>query len=468
MSLKSRQFISGVVEGFYGRPWSAGQRRQLFGWLHTWGMNTYLYAPKDDLKHRTCWRELYTPAESADLKRLIQDCHAQKLNFVYALAPGLDPHYGGQSGLADLFEKARQLIGLGCTRFALLFDDIVASAPGVQPRPSAAMAAEQCRVALIFLSFLREESSGPALWFCPTPYCGRMAGPVKRSDYLQELGQSLDPSIQFLWTGPEIISETIPVESIRELRSVIHRKPLLWDNLHANDYDMRRLYLGPYAGRSLELRDEVSGILSNPNCEFEANFVPLRTLGLFAQAQSKWQPREAYLAALREWLPAWPMAPSPAGASPSADRITLHDLELLGDSFYLPYGLGHRGACLLAEFQHLLQTPPAAWGKHYSKFLAECLAINILFEKMTALLNRDLLHTFYRHVWELKEEAHLLTSYLHWLRSKPHSKKAFVSGDHRPKIYRGGLVSALQRVLIMDEAGAFTHQPLDPNPNLFS
>lgn len=466
--MRSQKFISGVVEGFYGRPWSAEQRGQLFAWLHTWGMNTYLYAPKDDLKHRTCWRELYTPAEMAELKRLIQDCHAQKLNFVYALAPGLDPHYASESGLADLFQKARQLIKLGCIRFALLFDDIIPTTPPAQQRPSATMAAEQCRVAVTFLKFLREEASNSGLWFCPTPYCGRMAGPVKKSDYLRELGQSLDASIQVLWTGPEIISETIPVESVRELRSVIHRKPLLWDNLHANDYDMRRLYLGPYSGRSLELRDEVSGILSNPNCEFEANFVPLRTLGLFAQAQSAWQPREAYLAGLREWLSAWPMAPSPAGASPSTDRITLQDLELLGDCFYLPYGLGQRGASLLADFQHLLKTPPSAWGKEHSRFLADCLAIDLLFEKMTALVNRDLLHTFYRHVWELKEEVHLLAGYLHWLQGKPNPKKAFTSADHRPKIYRGGLVSALQRVLIMDEAGSFTHKPLDPDPNLFS
>lgn len=27
-------------------------------------MNTYLYAPKDDLKHRALWRDLYSPEET--------------------------------------------------------------------------------------------------------------------------------------------------------------------------------------------------------------------------------------------------------------------------------------------------------------------------------------------------------------------------------------------------------------------
>lgn len=31
-----------------------------------WGLNTYLYAPKDDYKHRMFWRELYSVEEAGD------------------------------------------------------------------------------------------------------------------------------------------------------------------------------------------------------------------------------------------------------------------------------------------------------------------------------------------------------------------------------------------------------------------
>ena len=47
-------FICGTLEGFYGRPWRLDQRLQLFEWMKEWdGMNTYMYAPKDDLYHRS-------------------------------------------------------------------------------------------------------------------------------------------------------------------------------------------------------------------------------------------------------------------------------------------------------------------------------------------------------------------------------------------------------------------------------
>lgn len=31
-----------------------------------WGLNTYLYAPKDDYKHRMYWRDLYSAEEAGE------------------------------------------------------------------------------------------------------------------------------------------------------------------------------------------------------------------------------------------------------------------------------------------------------------------------------------------------------------------------------------------------------------------
>ena len=56
------------------------------------------------------------------------------------------------------------------------------------------------------------------------------------------------------------------------------RKPIIWDNIHANDYDQRRLFLGPYDGRPIHLYTHLRGILTNPNCEFESNFIAIHTL----------------------------------------------------------------------------------------------------------------------------------------------------------------------------------------------
>ena len=116
-------------------------------------------------------------------------------------------------------------------------------------------------------------------------------------------GRELLPEIDVFWTGPEIISREITVAHVRELAEFLHRKPLIWDNLHANDYDGRRFYCGPYGGRPPELRHEVSGLLVNPNNEFPLNYVPLRTLAEFVRGGAAWAPREAYLSAMQEWRP---------------------------------------------------------------------------------------------------------------------------------------------------------------------
>ena len=89
-------FLGGVVEGFYGRPWTTTQRLELFGRMSAWGLNTYVYAPKDDLKHRAFWRETYLDAELSALGGLLDACREHQLNFIYALSPGLDIHFSSR------------------------------------------------------------------------------------------------------------------------------------------------------------------------------------------------------------------------------------------------------------------------------------------------------------------------------------------------------------------------------------
>ena len=64
-------FLGGVVEGFYGQTWTPAERFRLFGHMEQWGLNTYFYAPKDDLKHRAIWRECYDELELVAIRELI-------------------------------------------------------------------------------------------------------------------------------------------------------------------------------------------------------------------------------------------------------------------------------------------------------------------------------------------------------------------------------------------------------------
>lgn len=43
---ESDKFLLGLVEGFYGRPFTTEQRKELFKKLKRYGLGLYIYAPK--------------------------------------------------------------------------------------------------------------------------------------------------------------------------------------------------------------------------------------------------------------------------------------------------------------------------------------------------------------------------------------------------------------------------------------
>lgn len=92
--------------------------------LKKWGMDSYLYAPKDDYKHRAYWRDLYTVEEAEHLTGLITAAREYGITFYYALSPGLDITYSSSKEVTALKRKLEQVSQFGCTAFALLFDDI--------------------------------------------------------------------------------------------------------------------------------------------------------------------------------------------------------------------------------------------------------------------------------------------------------------------------------------------------------
>jgi protein O-GlcNAcase/histone acetyltransferase len=447
---ESTNFLAGVIEGFYGQPWSRAERFELFDWMAAWGLNTYLYAPKDDLKHRAIWRELYSAKEAGTLREIIRGCQQREIRFIYALSPGLDIRYSNAADLEQLKWRFEQMLGMGCRNFALLFDDIPDRMAAKDQKRWGSFASAQCHVTNAVFRWVRERISHARILFCPTPYCGRMAErKLGGKNYLPTIGSELLPQIDVFWTGPEIISREITVTHIQELRKRLRRRPLIWDNLFANDYDGRRFYCGPYSGRPLELRNEVSGLLVNPNCEFELNCVALRTLAEFVHQspEVKWDARKAYVAAMREWLPRFATIGKP---------VTLRDLIRFGDCYYLPHEEGAEAEALYQRASDLLHGNPAARRRQGATFLRQATRLREFCARMTELRNRPLFYALSRRIWELREELDLLERCVEF-KSKPgKSNAAFPSDSHLPGTYRGGFVARLQRLLKEDAGGGFS------------
>jgi protein O-GlcNAcase / histone acetyltransferase len=441
-------FLSGVIEGFYGQPWTEAERFELFELMAAWELNTYFYAPKDDLHHRARWREPYASSEAERLERLIQSCRTHDLRFIYGLSPGLDIRYGHEAELASLHRRVDQMLALGCEHFALLFDDIPDRLEPADLERWGTLAPAQCHVANALFAWTRERRPAARFLFCPTAYCGRMAAAKLGGEgYLEALGRELLPEIDIFWTGPEIVSREITVAHVREVRAVLQRKPLIWDNLHANDYDGRRFFCGPYSGRPPELRDEVSGVLSNPNNEFALNYVPLRTLAEFVRRTGTWDARNAYLAAMRDWLPSFATAGQP---------FALEDLVLLGDCYYLPYEEGPAAMALYERARGMLARHPAAWGDDAPEFLAQAGRLRAVCARLAELRHRPLFHALSRRIWELREELDLLDRYVASKSTAGNHDIPVTSDFHLPGTYRGGMVARLQRLLVQQPDGTFT------------
>jgi protein O-GlcNAcase/histone acetyltransferase len=196
-------FLAGVIEGFYGPPWSTAERLELFETMSAAGLDTYFYCPKDDWKQRAIWREPYSEAEAAALADLVQACHRHRLRFVYALSPGLDLHYSRAEDLETLGRRFDQMLALGVGHFALLFDDIPDHLDPADLARWGSLASAQCHVANTVRQWVRERRPDGRFLFCPTPYCSRMvrAG-LGGEGYLETVGRELAPDIDVLWTGP--------------------------------------------------------------------------------------------------------------------------------------------------------------------------------------------------------------------------------------------------------------------------
>ncbi|CAI6368457.1 unnamed protein product [Macrosiphum euphorbiae] len=251
--------------------------------LKKWGVGCYVYAPKDDYKHRAYWRDLYTVEEAEQLGGLISAARDCGVTLYYALSPGLDMTYSSQKEIATLKRKLDQVAQCGCKAFALLFDDIEPDMSPADKEVFQSFAHAQVSITNEIFQHLGQ----PKFLVCPTQYCSARAVPnVQNSDYLNTLGSKLAPQIDIMWTGQKVISRSLTTESIREITEVLRRPPVIWDNLHANDYDQKRVFLGPYQGRSPDLISQLRGVLTNPNCEYGANFVAIHTLAQWSKCTS--------------------------------------------------------------------------------------------------------------------------------------------------------------------------------------
>jgi hyaluronoglucosaminidase len=257
--------IRGVVEGFYGAPWSHRARLDALDFLAARGLNAYVYAPKDDAKHRSQWRVPYDDAELARFRDLAVRADRLAVAFGFGISPGLDVTYDSPTDRAVLLDKVRPLVDAGVSWLLLLLDDISLRD---------GLARGQASLATWFHTELRALRPNVQVTVCPTEYVG-----TRPSPYLSELADGLPDDVDIMWTGPTVCSPTITADDAESwAKTVGRRRVIVWDNFPVNDALMTNsLHLGPYIGRDAALVETVAGVLCNPMTQAYASQVALAT-----------------------------------------------------------------------------------------------------------------------------------------------------------------------------------------------
>ncbi|HLI65356.1 MAG TPA: beta-N-acetylglucosaminidase domain-containing protein, partial [Caulobacteraceae bacterium] len=217
----------GLIEGYYGRPWSWPDREAQADFLQREGYGFYIYAPKADRILRERWREPWPAETRAALARFATHCQSVGIRFGVGLSPFEIYRDFNDEAKAALAAKLDDLADLGVQDLGILFDDM----QGDLPR----LAETQIRI----LDWITERSTASRIIFCPTyysddPALDRGFG-VRPPGYLEELGRGLDPRIEVFWTGEEVCSREFSPGHLARVGESLKRKPLLWDNYPVND-----------------------------------------------------------------------------------------------------------------------------------------------------------------------------------------------------------------------------------------
>ncbi|WLQ39174.1 beta-N-acetylglucosaminidase domain-containing protein [Streptomyces laculatispora] len=261
--------LRGTIEGFYGEPWTQAERLDQMDFYGDVKANTYIYAPKDDPYHRSKWRDPYPADKLTELGELVKRATANHVRFTFAVSPGGSVCYSDPAHRKDLEAKLQAMYDLGTRAFSIPLDDISYTrwncegdrAAYGEPGREAAAKAQVDLLNDVQHTFIATHPGAQPLQMVPTEY-----GDLTDTAYKQILRATLDPAIEVMWTGTDVVPPTITNEQAEGAAKLFGRKVFVWDNYPVNDFGNTagRLLLAPYDKREAGLSAHLTGIVANP------------------------------------------------------------------------------------------------------------------------------------------------------------------------------------------------------------
>jgi len=250
--------ITGYIEGYYGRLLTWESRKLIIKSLSKNKMNTYFYAPKEDIYHRLLWRKKYSKKWRINFSKFIEFSKKNKIKVIAGIAPGLDFNFKELNDISKinqktdfefLLKKGVQLLEDGASSIALMLDDI----PNDFKKKFGNDISEGTYHALLANKLSNE--LGRDIFFVPRIYADEL---IKDDPfYLKDLNKTINPKIKIFYCGKDVVAKAY--KNYEKIKKVLSNEIIIWDNFYANDYCPRRFFIGPTQGR-----ENLKNILINP------------------------------------------------------------------------------------------------------------------------------------------------------------------------------------------------------------
>ncbi|MBP2015252.1 beta-N-acetylglucosaminidase domain-containing protein [Anaerococcus degeneri] len=278
----------GIIEGFYGIPWTFEERKSMINFLSEIAMDQYIYAPKDDPYHNKKWREPYPPVEIEKIKALADLARQKNIDFTWAIHPGQNPFdfesYDEEIG--KIFAKYRQLMGVGVKSFGLCLDDI-------DKNLAYEKRFDHMKLIRDLADFVEKET-GSYLYF---------VHPWYNDAWIDEKGYEYEgllkdiKNVNLMWTGSQVV-DPINHKSNEDFFKRTSKKPYIWFNWPVNDYKPSEIFLEIF--EFYDSRDiNFDGFYLNPMNQAEASKIAIYQANEYLKNPEKYQPEGAFKKAVK-------------------------------------------------------------------------------------------------------------------------------------------------------------------------
>lgn len=288
----------GVIEGYYGVPYSMEVTEDLFRFMARYKLNMYMYGAKSDPYHSQYWDKPY-PTKLNDrekrfgmmtremMKQLAQAAHRCKVNFIWSIHPGTTFTKLGESDVLErIMSKFEKMYELGVRQFGVFVDDC--GVPYDDP------SLKQCADRLSNLQELvdtkwNQPGTAPAdmvkqLQYVPQLYAYSWVKP----ELARKFWESLSPvpsKVNIYTTGKNVWS--VPNSNdLQVLNDYLGREVSWWWNYPCNDVDVTKIFVADtytnfadethihFTGE-LEKNLSLKTIIINPMQQGELSKIPL-------------------------------------------------------------------------------------------------------------------------------------------------------------------------------------------------